>query len=64
MENKNNVIIVLLVVLIGVVSGVGLLIGINNAVGVALSPLNAKLAEIDRTEKSIEDKLNAQGNGN
>ena len=51
MENKNNVIVILLVVLIGVVSGVGLLIGINNAVGVALSPLNAKLAEIDDASK-------------
>jgi len=64
MENKNSVIIILLVVLIGVFSGVGLLTGINNAVRSALSPLNAKLAEIDRTEKTIEYKLNAGGNGN
>jgi protein-disulfide isomerase len=63
MENKNNVVVVLLVVLIGVISGVGLLTGINNAVGVALSPLNAKLAAIDRAEKSIENKLNAGNNG-
>jgi protein-disulfide isomerase len=61
MENKNNMVVILLVVLIGVVSGVGLLIGINNAVGVALNPLNARLAEIDRTEKVLESKLNAQG---
>ncbi|MBF0571225.1 MAG: thioredoxin domain-containing protein [Candidatus Omnitrophica bacterium] len=64
MENKNNLIVVLLVILIGIASGVGLLIGINNAVGVALSPLNAKLAEIERAQKSLENKLNAQGNAN
>jgi protein-disulfide isomerase len=63
MDNKNNVIVVLLVVLIGVVSGAGLLIAVNNAVGVALSPLNAKLTEITVRQKSIEDKLNARGNG-
>ncbi len=57
MENKNSAIIILLVVLIGVVSGVGLLIGINNAVRVALGPLNVRIAEIDRTEKSIENRL-------
>jgi protein-disulfide isomerase len=64
MENKSSLIIVLLVILIGVVSGVGLLTGVNNAVRASLSPIYAKLAEIDRTEKSIENKLNAGGNGN
>ena len=64
MENKNNVVVILLMVLIGVISGVGLLIGIDNAVGVALSPLNAKLAAISRMQKSIEYKLNTLGNGN
>ncbi len=64
MENKNSVVVVLLVVLIGIVAGVGLLIGINNAVGVALSPLYAKIAQIESTQKSIENKLNAQGSGN
>ena len=63
MENKNNIIVILLVVLIGVVSGAGLLIAVNNAVGVALSPLNAKLSEITVRQKSIEDKLNARGSG-
>lgn len=61
MENKNNVVVILLVVLIGVMAGIGLLTGINNAVGVALSPLNAKLAEITMRQKSIEEKLNAGG---
>ncbi len=63
MENKNNAIIILLVVLISAVSGVGLLIGINNAVRVAMSPLYARLAEINMTEKSIESKLDGGGKG-
>ena len=57
MENKNNVFIILLVVLIGVVSGVGLLTGVNNAVVASLSPLNTKLAVINSTEKNIENEL-------
>ena len=61
MENKNNVVVVLLVVLIGVISGAGLLIAVNNAVGVALSPLNAKLTEISAQQRYIEDKLSARG---
>src|SRR5437016_4136340 len=63
MENKNNVVIVLLVILIGLVSGVGLLIGIGNAIGVAMGPLNAKLEAIEKEQKSIEAKLNSQEGG-
>ncbi len=59
MENKNNIIIILLVVLIGAASGLGLLIGVSNAVRVALGPLHYRIAEIDSTEKSIESKLSA-----
>ena len=64
MENKNSVVIILLAVLIGVVSAIGLLTGINNAVRVALNPMNVRLAEITMHQKNIEDKLNAIGNGN
>ena len=64
MENKNNVIVVLLVVLIGIFAGVGLLIGIGNAVGVALSPLNAKISEIAIRQRYIEDKLASLNNNN
>jgi protein-disulfide isomerase len=64
MENKNSLVVILLVILIGVVSGVGLLIGVNNAIGVALGPLNAKIADIERAQRSIEDKLNTPGNDN
>jgi len=59
MENKNNVVVALLVVLIGLVAGIGLLIGIGNAVGVALNPLNSRLAAIESEQRNIENKLNA-----
>jgi protein-disulfide isomerase len=57
MEQKNNLVAILLVVLIVLVAGVGFFIGVSNAVGVALNPLNSRLA-------AIENKLNAQGAGN
>jgi len=63
MDSKNNVVVVLLIVLIGLVGGVGLLIGINNAVGVSLSPLNARIAAIEIAERNIEAKLNTQPQG-
>ena len=62
MESKNNVVIVLLVVLIGAVAGVGLLNGISNTMGNALRPVDARLNEINQTVKNIENKLNEQGN--
>jgi protein-disulfide isomerase len=64
MESKNTLIIVLLIVLIGVLAGVGLLIGIDNAVGVALAPLHAKISAIEREQRSIETRLYAQVNNN
>ena len=62
MEQKNNLVVILLVVLIGVITGVGFLIGIGNAVGVAINPLNTRLAAIENEQKIIESKLNAAGN--
>ena len=44
---KNNLVVILLVVLIGVLSGLGLLFGISNAVSVAVAPLSAKLERIE-----------------
>lgn len=64
METKNNVIVVLLVILIGIFAGVGLLIGIGNSVGVALSPLNAKISEIAIRQRYIEEKLASLNNNN
>lgn len=60
MESKNTLIIVLLVVLIGVLAGVGLLIGIENAVTVAIAPLQEKLSVIEREQKNIEASITAK----
>ncbi len=54
---KNNILIVALVIIIGVLSGVSLLFGIGNAVGVAVSPLAGQLGAIGATQRSIEQKL-------
>ncbi|MBF0511731.1 MAG: thioredoxin domain-containing protein [Candidatus Omnitrophica bacterium] len=59
MDNKNNLIILLLVILIAAVSGLALVIGVNNTVRVAIGPLNVKLSEIERGQISLENKLNA-----
>ena len=53
MEQKNNIMAILVVVLIGLVAGLGLVIGIGNSVGVALSPLNAKLAVIEKIDRRL-----------
>jgi protein-disulfide isomerase len=60
MENKNNtIIIILLSFLIGVVSCLCMLTGVNNAVRNQLGPINVKLAQIENLERNIQDKLNS-----
>lgn len=54
---KNNVLVVVLVVLIGLLSGVALLLGINSTMQMALAPVEARLNNIEATQKVILDKL-------
>ena len=56
---KNNVIIVLLVVLIAVLFGAGLLSGVGNAVQVALMPLVEKAEAVVAQQNDIGRKLDA-----
>lgn len=56
---KNNLIVILLLVLIGVMAGLGLLFGITNAVQVAMTPLVERVNETAANQKNIEQKLNA-----
>ena len=56
---KNNIVLVLLVILIGIASGLGLLYGIDNAVQVATFPLVERINEIAQHQKAIEKKLDA-----
>ena len=58
---KNNVIIILLVVLIGILSGIGLLFGIGNAVQAAMAPLFGKVDVIAGKQDDLEKKITAIG---
>jgi protein-disulfide isomerase len=60
---KNNVLIVALVILIGLLSGIALLIGINTTVTVAMAPVNARLANVEIKQNEILKKLNTAGGG-
>jgi len=62
MENKNSSFVLLMVILVGLVGGVGLLIGINNAVTHAVKPLYERLASIERELVNIE-RTSSQGSG-
>ncbi|MBI4309208.1 MAG: thioredoxin domain-containing protein [Candidatus Omnitrophica bacterium] len=55
---KNNLVVVLLVILIGISSGVGLLLGIGNMVSVAVFPLYERVTEQVIGQKTIERKIN------
>lgn len=56
---KNNVVIVLLVVLIGVLSGTGFLFGVGNAMKVAMMPLVEKAEAVAAKQNDIGRKLDA-----
>ena len=58
---KNNIVVILLVVLIGILAGLGLLFGIGNAVQVAVSPMVQRLAEISVAQRGIEQHLRSAG---
>ena len=53
---KNNILIVVLVVIIGVLSGISLLLGIGNAVSVAVGPMIAEMGSISSTQRSSPRK--------
>jgi len=63
MENKSNIIVILLAVLIAVVAAVGVQVTISNAVINALRPLDAKIDEINKKVSKIESKLKGQSDG-
>ncbi len=56
---KNNILIIALVVLVGLLSGILLLVGIGQAVNVAVSPISAQLAEISSSVKALQQKLDS-----
>ena len=58
---KNNIVVLLLVILIGISSGVGLLLGISNIVSVANFPLAERVGYVALGQGNIERKLNELG---
>ncbi|MDE2221719.1 MAG: thioredoxin domain-containing protein [Candidatus Omnitrophica bacterium] len=58
MENKNDVIAILLVVLIAVIAMVGIQVSVKNGVQVALSPVKQQLDGIGKQERNILNQLN------
>lgn len=54
---KNNFLVVVVVILIGILAGIALLIGINNVNQLALAPVTARLNLIEVTQKMILQKL-------
>lgn len=56
---KNNALIIILVILIGLLSGIALLLGINTTVQVAMAPVSARLGQIEITQRIILEKLSA-----
>jgi protein-disulfide isomerase len=59
---KNNVLIVILVILIGLLSGIALLIGINSSVQIAMTPIKAQLIEIEASQRAIIQRLSSPSN--
>ena len=56
---RNNIIIVLLVILIGIGSGIGMLTGISNAVQVATMPVIERLSAVLAKQDGIDRKIDA-----
>jgi len=54
---KNNIVLVLVLVVVGILAGFALLFGIGNAVQVATAPLVEKLRETSAQQKALERKV-------
>lgn len=55
---KNNVLVVLLIILVGIFSGLALLLSFNNILQLAVTPVTAHLNQIQVNERIIINKLN------
>ncbi len=56
---KDNIVIILLVVMIGILSGVGILFGVGNAVQVASAPLAEKIQSTALNQEALGRKMDA-----
>jgi protein-disulfide isomerase len=58
---KNTVLIVILVVLLGVLAGIALLLGVSSTVQMAMSPIMARLNQVEATQKLIVQRIGESG---
>jgi protein-disulfide isomerase len=54
---NNNIVAIILVLIVGVGSGMGLLFGIGNAVSVSTKPLYERIEQVSDQQKAIDKKL-------
>ena len=54
---KNNILIIILVILIGILSGIALLLGIGSMFHMAFAPLNARLIQVEAQQKLILQEI-------
>ena len=59
---KDNILIVVLVILVIVLSGASLMFGVSNSITVAISPLTTQIAQLVTIDKEIQTKLNSRNN--
>ncbi|MBI3602341.1 MAG: thioredoxin domain-containing protein [Candidatus Omnitrophica bacterium] len=55
---KNNILVITWVMLVGLLSGLALLVGINTTVGTAMTPLMSRLNQIEMNQRMIAQKVN------
>ena len=60
---KSNVLIIVLIVFVGAFSGISLLGGINNAMRLAIAPVDVKLNQISQEQREILQRLNEKPAG-
>ena len=54
---KNNVLVVILVILIGLLSGIALLLGINSSMQMSLAPIAARISSIEANQRMLLQKI-------
>jgi protein-disulfide isomerase len=59
---KDNILVVVLVILVIVLGAVSLVLGLGNCVSVAIAPLATKVTELTAIDRDIQKKLDSRGN--
>jgi len=59
---KDNLLVIVLVILVILLSGVSLILGLNNTISMAIAPLTRQISELTVIEKQIQQKQETLGN--